>query len=264
MLAVALIALDTIRRGPYQGLVSAAIAATGVFALSVFVGSEPMVVGTVGVITMLSGAALGAIVVTTHSLMLAYQASLLACAAAVGGALLVWPDAGALIGPSLDSLLEVLRQSGAAPEQLEALNGLRDIFFGLVAAAIFAQLIVAVVLGYWWSSLAGLSQDVGEQFRALRLGRILGVPATLVMAVSLFFDAALVQNLFPLVLFGFCFQGLAVTHAWAHAKHWNPALLLVMYLLLVSPLTVVVVLALGSMGLTDNWINLRAPLRTVS
>ena len=87
---------------------------------------------------------------------------------------------------------------------------MRGVFFGLVAAAVFAQLIVAVVLGYWWSSLAGLSQDVGQQFRALRLGRILGVPATLVMAVSLFIDAALVQNLFPLALFGFRFQGLAL------------------------------------------------------
>jgi hypothetical protein len=213
---------------------------------------------------MLSGAALGAIVVTTQSLTLVYQASLLACAGAVAAALLVWPDAGVLIGPQLDALLQMLRQGGAAPEQLDALSQLRGVFFGLAAATVFAQLVVAGILGYWWASLAGLPAQVGQQFRALRLGRILGVPATLVMAASLFVEASLVQNLFPLVLFGFCFQGLAVTHAWAHAKRWNPALLLVMYLLLVSPLTVVIVLALGSMGLTDNWINLRAPLRTAS
>jgi len=70
-----------------------------------------------------------------------------------------------------------------------------------------------------------------------------------------------VQNLFPVVLVGFCFQGLAVTHAWAHAKRWNPVVLLVMYLLLVSPLSGVLLLALGSMGLTDSWINLRGPLQ---
>jgi hypothetical protein len=264
MLAVALIVLDTIRRGPYQGLVSAAIAATGVVALSAVVGSEPVVVGAVGALTMLSGAGLGAIVVTSHSLMLAFQASLLVCVAGAGSAVMVWPDASALIGPWVDSALTMLRQGGAAPEQLDAVNSIRGVFFGLAAAAVFVQAFAAVILGYWWASLAGLASLLGQQFRNLRLGRILGVPATLIMAASLFFDAPLIQNLFPLALFGFCFQGLAVTHAWAHAKRWNPALLLVMYLLLVSPLTVIIILALGSMGLTDNWINLRAPLRTVS
>jgi len=264
MIAVALIALETMYRGAYQGLVSAVIAATGVLALSALVGSDVLVVGTVGSLTMLCGLALGVIIGSTRSLTLAYQACLLVCAIAIGAALLVWSDGEALIGPQLDALVEMLRQGGAAPEQLEAIGSLRSIFFGLVSAAVFAQLVTAAILGLWWASLAGLPAEAGAQFRALKLGRVLGVPATLLMAVSLFLDAALVQNLFPLVLFGFCFQGLAVTHAWAHAKRWNPALLLVMYLLLVSPLTVVIVLALGSMGLTDNWINLRAPLRAVS
>lgn len=261
MFAAALIALDTIRRGPYQGLVGAAIGATGVVALSSIVGSDIRVAGSFGAATMLSGAALGSIIATTRSLALAYQGSLLLSVVAVMTALLIWPDPGMLVGPWLESMLEMFRQGGAAPEQIEALSGVRRVFFGLAAAVVFAQLVVAAILGYWWASLGGLEERIGPQFRALRLGRILGVPATLLMAASLFVDVALVQNLFPLVLFAFCFQGLAVTHAWAHAKRWNPALLLVMYLLLVSPLTVVIVLVLGSMGLTDNWINLRAPLR---
>lgn len=264
MLAVALLTLDTIRRGPYQGLVGAAIAATGSVALSGVVGSDIRIVGAVAAAAMLSGVALGSIIATTRSLTLAYQGSLLLCTAVVLGALTVWPDPGALIGPQLDSMLEMLRQGGAGREQLEAISSVRGVFFGLAAAMVFSQLVAAMVLGYWWACLAEESKQLGAQFRALRLGRILGVPATILMATSLFVDAALVQNLFPLALFGFFFQGLAVTHAWAHAKRWNPALLLVMYLLLVSPLTVVVILVLGSMGLTDNWINLRAPLRTAS
>ena len=264
MLAAALIALDTIRRGPYQGLVSAAIATTGVLTLTLFVGSDPRIVGAVGIVTMASGAALGSMIGVTRSLTLTYQASLLVCVVTVIGALIVWPDPGALVDERLAAILQMLRQGGAAPEQIDAISGLRDVFIGLAAAATFAQLMAAAVLAYWWACLAGWPAKVGEQFRALKLGKILGIPATLVMAGSLFFDLAVVQNLFPLVLFGFCVQGLAVTHAWAHAKRWNPALLLVMYLLLASPLTVVIVLALGSMGLTDNWINLRAPLRAVS
>lgn len=263
MLAAALLILETIRRGPYQGLVSAAIAATGVLVIGVLVGTNALF-NMVGVATMLSGAALGAIVSTTQSLALAFQASLLFCVACVVVAMLIWPDASALIGPQLDAVLDVFRSNGAAPEQIEALRQLSEVFFGLSAAVVFAQLIVALFIGCWWSSLVSAPGKFGADFRTLRLGRILGIPATLVMAVSLFLDVQLVQNLFPLVLFGFCFQGLAVTHAWAHAKRWNPALLLVMYLLLVSPMTAVMILALGSMGLTDNWINLRSPLRAAT
>lgn len=263
MLAAALLTLETIRRGPYQGLVSAAIAATGVLVIGAVVDTN-VLFNMVGVATMLSGAALGAIVGVTQSLALAFQASLLFCVACVILAVLIWPDADTLIGPQLEAVLNVFRENGAAPEQIEALSQLGDVFFGLSAAVVFAQLVVALFLGYWWACLVSSPGKFGMDFRELRLGRMLGIPGTLVMATSLFLDVALVQNLFPLILFGFCFQGLAVTHAWAHAKRWNPALLLVIYLLLVSPLTAVVILALSSMGLTDNWINLRSPLRTAT
>lgn len=259
--AAALMTLDTIRRGAYQGLVAAAVSATGVLALGALVGGEVYIVS---VASMFLGTGLGAVMGATHSLMLVFQASLLLCIAGLLATLVLWPDPLALIGPYLETVLQVFRDNGATPEQIAALTALGQISFGLAAAFVFASLVVALLLGYWWACLAGTPGSPGRDFRALKLGRILGVPATLLMGASLFLDASAVQNLFPLVLSGFCFQGLAVTHAWAHAKRWNPALLLVMYLLLVSPFTVLIVFGLGSMGLTDNWINLRAPLRTVT
>lgn len=261
LIAAALIALDTIRRGIYQGMVTAAISATGVLALGAIVGQQVYPVGILGIVL---GAVLGAIMSATRSLTLAFQASWLLCLLGLLAAMLVWPDPMTLIGPYMESGLQVFRENGATQEQIAVLGALGPIAFGLTAALAFVHLVVALVLGYWWACLAGTAGTPGQDFRALKLGRIIGVPATILMGVSWFIDASLVENLFPLVLFGFCFQGLAVTHAWAHAKRWNPALLLVMYLLLVSPLTVVIVFALGSMGLTDNWINLRAPLRVAS
>jgi hypothetical protein len=256
--AAALMTLETIRRGPRQGLMTAAISAAGVVLLGMAVGGDLYGVGVVG---LFLGTMLGGIMAVTHSLMLAFQAIWLLCVAGLLAALATWPDPLVLIGPYFDNAMQIFRDNGAAPEQIAALSGLGTIFFGLAAAFAFVQLVVAALLGYWWACLGGTPGAPGKDFRALKLGKIIGVPATLVMAISWFVDATLVQNLFPLVLFGFCLQGLAVTHAWAHAKRWNPALLLVMYLMLVSPLTVVVVFALGSMGLTDNWVNLRAPLR---
>jgi uncharacterized protein YybS (DUF2232 family) len=93
------------------------------------------------------------------------------------------------------------------------------------------------------------------------MGRVLGVPALVLISIGLVLDTPLVQNLTPLVLFAFLFQGLAVMHAWAHAKKWHPLLVGLIYLLFVTPLTGVTILGLSVVGLLDNVFNLRSPLR---
>ena len=126
----------------------------------------------------------------------------------------------------------------------------------------FLQLIVPLLLGSWWAALMNPQPQFGRQFRELRLGRFLGIPATLLMAISLVLEGPVIQNLFPLALFAFWFQGIAVVHAWGQARQWNPAVVAAMYILLLPPFTGVTILALASVGLVDNWIDLRAPLRT--
>jgi uncharacterized protein YybS (DUF2232 family) len=64
-----------------------------------------------------------------------------------------------------------------------------------------------------------------------------------------------------MAVFGFLFQGIAVTHAWVHAKQWHSALLVVLYVLLVLP---PVTIAVTVVGLVDNWLNLRKPMRSAA
>ena len=47
-------------------------------------------------------------------------------------------------------------------------------------------------------------------------------------------------------------------------REWNPAIVAAMYVLLLPPFTGVTILAIASLGLVDNWIDLRAPLRRTS
>jgi uncharacterized protein YybS (DUF2232 family) len=82
------------------------------------------------------------------------------------------------------------------------------------------------------------------------------------VALGLVFDTALVQNLSALALLAFVFQGLAVLHAWAHAKRWHPGLVAPVYVLLVTPVRVLVIFVLSAVGLLDNWFDLRARLRS--
>jgi hypothetical protein len=264
LVSVALLSLETIRRGAVQGCYSAIAGIVGIGMLGALSGSEPRMMLVLGAVTLIAGVALGVLVRLGQSLALPFQASLLFCVLAVIVANGLWPDPAVLIGGAIEQFVEVFRQNGATEEQLAIVRSWDSQIFGLFASALFTQLIAALLLGFWWSSLSGESGAFGKQFRALQLGRVLGIPATLLMASSLVLNAQLVQNLFPLVLLGFWFQGLAVSHAWAKAKGWHPVAMGAVYLSLVPPLTAMGILALGSVGLVDNWLDLRAPVRPIA
>jgi len=263
--ATALTALETLRRGPAQGFASAAAATAGVFALAWIWGASPWDFGFMGGASLLAGVGLGALILRANSLALAFQGTLFLCVLAAALVALLWPEPGVLITRMVAELAELLRASGGAEEQVQAVvAGWEQLFVGLLSAGVFLHLIVSLIIGHWWATLAGFEPAFGQQFRQLRLGRFLGVPATLLMASSLVLDAPLIQNLFPLILFGFWFQGIAVVHAWGWARRWHWLLVAAMYLLLMPPFTGLTILALASVGLVDNWIDLRAPLRPLT
>jgi hypothetical protein len=264
VISTALMALETIRRGGPAGSTSALAGAAGIVALGAISGSQIGPLSMLGALTLFAGVALGLMVRGANSLALAFQGSLLLCVLAVIAANAIWPDPGVLIGDAIERFVDIFRDSGATEAQLAIVRSWDTLFFGLLAAAIFSQLAAALLLAYWWNAFDGPEGQFGSQFRSLRLGRVLGIPATLLMAVSLVLDANVVQNLFPLALFGFWFQGLAVSHAWAREKRWHPVVLGVAYFLLITPLTGLVILGFGSVGLIDNWFDLRAPLQRMA
>ena len=263
IVTTALLTLETIRRGGVQGSFTALAGTAGVLVLATVSNADVAILTAFGALVLFAGVALGVLVRSANSLALAFQGSLLICVLAVIVAIVIWPDPSVLIGEMVEQFVEVFRASGASEEQLAGVRSWNSLFFGLLAAAFFSQLAAALLLGYWWNSFGGPQGAFGQQFRMLKLGRVLGIPATLLMASSLVFNVPLVQNLFPLALFGFWFQGLAVSHAWARAKRWHPAVLGIAYVLLVTPLTGLVILAMGSVGLVDNWFDLRAPIQSV-
>jgi hypothetical protein len=224
----------------------ALLSRTGVLALA-----------STGVVTMGIGVALGALIRWAGNLVLAFQVAWLACFVAVLAFGVFGPDPAALFGPPLKEFEQAL----AAPPGSEA-----------EAAAIVAQMAqtvpvaaAIVVLGtlflaYWWATVANGEVRFAAEYRQLKLGRWLGSTAVIVLVLRLVFDTPLVQNLLLLAAVGCVIQGLAVAHTWVHAKKWHPALLVVVYVLLVSPLATVVTVV----GLVDNWVDLRKPVRSAA
>jgi hypothetical protein len=56
------------------------------------------------------------------------------------------------------------------------------------------------------------------------------------------------------------FQGIAVMHAWVHARRWNAMWLWPVYILLVTPWAVIPFGSLSAIGLLDNIFSLRPRL----
>jgi len=194
------------------------------------------------------------------NLVLAYQAAVLFAMVLVAAIWILDFDVDSFFEPVVGELVSVLKSNAMPPEDVTLIKERGAAV--VLAAAVFWQLIGTLLLGYWWSSLAKRPRRFGQEFRRLALGRVLGAIATLVFVLALAFDFELVQNLAPLALLGFMLQGIAVVHAWAHAKQWPPGLVVPLYVLLLVPaLNVLVVLPLSLVGVVDNWFDLRALIR---
>jgi hypothetical protein len=213
----------------------------------------------VGLASMGAGVVVGSVIRWARNLVLAFQTVWLVCFVAVLAFAAFGPDSTAVFAPVLKDFEQALQAPPGSDAQVaEVVTRLAET---LPAATVLLVLGGTLLLAYWWWGVAVGEPRFAAEFRQLKLGRWLGSAATLVLALALVFGTPLVQNLLPMAVVGFVFQGLAVAHAWVHARRWNPALLVVLYLLLVlPPLTIAVMVV----GLVDNWLDLRKPLRSAA
>lgn len=261
-LTTALMVLDTTKHGPARALTAAIIGLAGLTVLALMTGGNAPIFVLLGALAMPAGVAMGGMFRWAGSLNLAFQSTVLgAMAVAVGAAIFV-PDVAVLVRPTLTAIVDMVREGGMPTERIELISALDPEFvWGLMLAGMFVNLVGALFLGCWWYSLAEPETYFGIQFRALRLGRVLGIASMVVVTAGLVSDAALIQNLIWIALFSFLFQGLAVMHAWGHAKHWHPGLFGLAYVAFVTPISVVLITVLSAIGLLDNVFALRSRLR---
>ena len=258
--AAALIALETARRDFAGGVICALGTLAGLLAIAAISGADMNLFAAIGIVCAVSGVGIGLLIRRAGNLVLAYQAAVLIAMVLVAAIWILGFDVRSFFAPAVEELVTLL-QSNEMPSEDIALIQERGAAV-VLAAAVFWQLVGALLLGYWWFLIATRQRRFGQEFRRLALGRVLGAVATALIVVALAFDFELVQNLAPLALLGFVLQGIAVVHAWAHAKRWPPGLVAPLYVLLLMPaLNVLVVLPLSLVGVVDNWFDLRALIR---
>jgi hypothetical protein len=260
VIASALMVLNTLQRGAREGLLMALVASAALAVLAVATGGQWREAAVVGAAMMFAGALIGALVRYGGLLVLAFQGTVLASALIAVGVTVFGPEPEVLSQVLAERFTELMWGDAATREQIALIDSWRPLLPGVTLAATFAQLVGALLLGYWAFGFARAEGFFGPEFRALRLGRVLGIPAMIVVGLGFFVQTPLVQNLAPIALFAFLFQGIAVMHAWVHARRWNAAWLWPVYILLVTPWAVIPFGGLSAIGLLDNIFSVRPRL----
>jgi hypothetical protein len=256
----ALIALETVRRDFAGGVICALGTLAGLFAITTLAGVDTSVFA-VGAVCVISGVVIGLLIRRAGNLVLAFQTTVLIGMVLVTAIGLLGFDTRVLFEATMQDLIALLEADEASKAYVEFIQerGAALAF----SAVVFVQLVGTLLLAYWWSLVAMRQRGFGQEFRNLAFGRVLGVIATLVIVLGLVSGVELVQNLLPLAGLGFLLQGVAVVHAWAHAKRWPPGLVAPLYVLLLLPaVNVLVAVPLGVVGVVDNWFDLRRLIRS--
>lgn len=254
----ALLVLDALHRGPRAALLAASFASAGFLAIGLALGAGAGAIFGV-ILPLLLGASSGALLARSRSLSLAFQVTIIGCAAAALVTFAIAVDPVLLGRRLLDDLLLALEALGLDSAYFAPLTQIQPLdMTSMLFTTLLAVVLASLMLGCWWHSLIASQAYFGEEFRRLRLGRVAAVLLLALVGASLFLDTPAVAAVAPAALLGFLFQGLAVLHARRHSDGWHPAILVLIYLSLVTPLARWVFLGVSAIGVLDNFFSLRA------
>jgi hypothetical protein len=247
-------ALLTLQRGPRAG-VTVALGAALLLAIAMWMTGQPAPIGVVYAVWVLGPPLLLATLLGhSRSLSLCLQVATLA------GLLLVvllhvsLGDPARYCEPYLRRLATEMHKLPMPAADVDAfVKAFAPTIWGWIAVLTMMLAMCAVFLARWWQSLMGQSGSFAAEFRSLRLGRVLGTAAAVVIGLSFWLDGTLIDDLARLFLSALLLIGLAVVHRYRAERNLHTAWLWVTYvgLALASPVMVPV---LAAWGFVDNWV----------
>lgn len=253
----AVVALVTLRHGPWEGLLvaAAAVAATAALALAALQTVLPAVGFAMALWLPLW--LLGMVLRRTVSLAFtAESAALLGGLGVAAVHLLVAEPAAWWEGLLSRTFGEALQGNG------EGLREILPVMGGIVASATLLSLMLALLLARWWQAQLYNPGGFRREFHGLRLHRGVAVAALATFVGASLGEAAagtLATELALVVVMLYLFQGLAVVHGTVALRGIGWGWLAVVYgLLLLSPPKMLV--GLSALGFADSWIDFRARL----
>ena len=211
-------------RGAVVGTGDALLACLAVSVMALIAAGGPSLAAPIavkGCVAIVSGCIVGGILRAAGTLTLAVQIVLLMAFAGIALFTLFGSSSNALFDAQMAELAEVLSAQGWPPEDVAAITALQPRLVGFFGLEVCLQILLPMLLAAWLLGYARRSPQFGEQFRALRIGYVIGVPAALVIALAMFSGMTLLHNLFGIAALAFMLQGLSLVHRRGYASGWH-------------------------------------------
>jgi hypothetical protein len=244
-------------QGTRLAVIEASVAAAVLLAISLIFGAPVASIVVLMAGTWVPVLLLAVLLVSTRSLTLTMQVSVIAAVVAMVGFNLVVTDPAAFWQPYLTTMAEIARQN-SLELNTELLNA--EVMTVSATLAFWMLYVTAMLLGYGLlRKLPAETSDFGR-FCHLNFGRVIALTLALASLLAVVVDAALLQNLAFVMFVMFWIQGLAIVH-WLHAEGMLPLGAVVAVYILLPFLQVLLVTVLAVLGYMDAWFAFRRRMK---
>ena len=249
--------LLVLAQGPRQAVSKALIAGAAVLTASLVFGSSVASAMTLIAGTWVPVLLLTVLLLSTRSLTLTVQVSVIVAVSMMVGFYIVVADPVAFWQPYLDLMAEVARQSGLELNE-ELLNA--EVMTVSATLAFWMLYVMGLLLGYGlYRKLPAETSHYGW-FRELNFGRVIAFTMALVSLLAILVDVAWLQNVAFVMFVVFWIQGLALVH-FMHAQKMIPWGGVIAVYVLVPLLQVLMITALAVVGYMDAWFGFRRRMK---
>ena len=252
-----ILALLVVAQGPRIAVIEALVAAGLMAVVTLFIGVPVASIVVLAAVAWVPVLLLAILLVTTRSLTLTTQVSVILAVAGLLGFHVVVADPVAFWEPVLTAMGELARQSGLELNT-ELLNA--ELMTVSTTLAFWILPTAAMLLGYGlYKKLPGETRSYGF-FRDLSFGKVIAVALAVVSVLAFAIDSTVLQGVAAVLFVAFCVQGVALVH-WAHAREILPVGVVISMYILLPLLQVLLVTVLAVFGYMDAWFNFRRRLK---
>lgn len=252
-----ILALLVVAQGPRMAVIEALVAAALMIVVSLLFGVSVASIVVLASVAWVPVLLLAVLLVTTRSLTLTTQVSVILAIAGLLGFHVAVADPVAFWEPVLVAMGELARQSGLALNT-ELLNA--ELMTVSTTLAFWILPTAAMLLGYGlYRKLPGETRSYG-QFRDLSFGKVIAVTLAVVSVLAFAIDSSVLQGVAAVLFVAFCVQGVALVH-WMHAQEMLPLGVVISMYILLPLLQVLLVTVLAVFGYMDAWFEFRRRMK---
>lgn len=207
---------------------------------------------------------LASIMRTSRSLVLPMQALLVFGLVAVAAMFVVMGDPALwwynhIVNEVIPTLEKANMGFQPGPEFEQRLANATKLMTGVLIMITAWGVLAGLLIARWWQAILYRPGAFGEEFRALRLGKMVAMAAVLLALLAMVGNgllAELASNMVLVIIGLLLLQGLAIAHALVTRFKANHAWLVMLYMMLVFLMPYMLVMVTMA-GLIDNWVDFR-------